>query len=412
MSLKSCRHGEDLKKFLAQEPPESAPQSLNRKDSLLQKREDDTNLQAMTRVALIAVLVVVLICGTILVRWFFARGLRYNLAKNPATWESLSVLHSDEKSFDDDAIRKLVEQLLDWNESVVVANKLAAIGKRAEQPLLAALKDPRFQTPTPIRGQPDQYFLPLVPVTKVIGRLLLESAIQPLTELLNSQNANLRHEVAFALAHIATDECIDAVKRALADPQPRVRSGAVIGIQRSIREHRSSQKFLQSVFETTASLIDQRDVPETIFMIDRERASAVVVRENVLRRDNPMLSEIMDALNTFEVVVPEAYLTKLMAPSAAASADYRELKMAGTLLIVLARSNPAAAEPKIQAALASTNDTVALDAAEALCVLKDIPNVHSRVFEGWPRLALKSFPSLKEPSPPWKCSSVKSTTAD
>lgn len=288
------------------------------------------------------------------------------------------------ENIDERGIRELVNQLLAPEKYDFPDEKLRLLGERAVPALVDALKDPRFlQKRT--ASDPLLAKAPIETVLNLLRPFGTRAAIEPLSVLLKHEDLYFRKEAALALGSIGANECIGPVTLALADENDYVRSYAMIGIGRAIKEKRGARMFLDAMFEAIVPLLEQDDkslskAPEILLRLNRDKAATVMLEDRFFHSRNPILIQILRALNGFEVIVPEEKLRRLMQPIEQNLENYPNNAIYGGCLIALARTGHPSAEAAIQAALKSPYKQVAELAAEALAISKGVSRVVERTF--------------------------------
>ena len=299
-------------------------------------------------------------------------------------------------NLDEQGIREIVAKLLSAEDAFLATEQIKLLGERAVPALVEAILNPRF-----LEKDKSSKLLALTPLGRVL--LLLEpfapqTAIQPLSVLGSHPDAIVRKAAAGALGKIADEACIAPLNLALSDSDDYVRSYAMLGIQRAKKENRGSTNFFEAMFDPIVPLLKREDkslskAPETLLMLNRDRAIQVMTDVCCLNLDNPILPQVLYTLNDSEVIIREEMLQELMEPISTKLESYPNDRIYGLCLTSLARARHPSTESTIQNALKHTNKQIVESAAEALAISKGVSKMR-RLFQ---RNSDWGFEQLTEP---------------
>jgi hypothetical protein len=245
--------------------------------------------------------------------------------------------------------------------------------------LIKALQDPRTQTMRFPRKQFD--ILDVSPFDRICGLLTSKPsplAAKPLAAFLQHPDIEFRSEAASTLGRIASPDCIEPVKQALADRERRVRQSALLGIEAGIRENGRHQEFLNGVYDSVAALINDGtynlDGPAIVMAkIDGAKAAPVLESRKYFNTRNPQLADVLDGLNFEGHKTPLAILMPLMKELApAAGGNSGRAREFAAALKLYARNPDSEAEATFRSLAESGTDTVAVGAASALEILAGV----------------------------------------
>ncbi|MFN7140235.1 MAG: DUF4375 domain-containing protein [Limisphaerales bacterium] len=287
------------------------------------------------------------------------------------------------ENIDEQGIEALVEKLLDPRDPTFATEQLRSLNERAVPMLVRALSDRRFFTE--VEGE---YLFPSAPAVKVV-RLLEplrpEAAIEPLASMLDEKPKYLRQAAAHALGFIAKDECIATLQNALAAPEDYVRTYAMMGIQKAVKDQQGSTQFRSAIFESIIPLLNRKDnsmseAPETLLILDPIKGAAAMSDDRVLNLTNPILTQCLYALNKHQAVVPADRLHHLMQGVRDDLSTYPNDAIYGESLIALARTADPALDALIQETLKHSNKRLVESAAQALSVQKGVGGIMDKIW--------------------------------
>ena len=200
-------------------------------------------------------------------------------------------------------IKAMVERLFVQEDDDFNLDRLKLAGSRAGPFLIEALQDPRTETATFYKGS---YVDLQSPFERICSLLRMQNdpseAALALVKFLDSPNERFRAIAAVGLGNIATAACIGPVCKALADKDDSVRSWAMIGVDRAIKENRGERVFFDGIFPALTGLLNHlthgtKDAPKILVRIDKERAIQILLSPELLSIGNPQLQDILEGLN-------------------------------------------------------------------------------------------------------------------
>lgn len=197
------------------------------------------------------------------------------------------------------------------------------------------------------------------------------AAAKPLAKFVAHEDPEFRKKAAYLLGKIGTEECADAVRKALADEDEYVRSFAMMGVQHGLDDGRP-MVLRGEVFPAVAELLDREGdhSAELLLTIDAERAVPIMLSPRFFRSENRYVFEILRALNEAGHKVPlDKLLPLLEAEKALIHEEYPHDYAYAAALKAYALNPDAAAERSIRAQLGSSNEQVRVAASEALMIL-------------------------------------------
>ena len=273
-------------------------------------------------------------------------------------------------------------------------------GTRPVPFLLKALEDPRTAT-TVFPGKPFDP-IEISPFSRICS-LLEESApaeaVRPLTPYLEHPDPAFRREAASLLARIGTSECLEPVKKALADKDEMVREFTLMGLQGGLKAQRRDATFLSGVFPAVEALLTAgnykvRGPAGVLAEIDSEKAAPILESPRYFSARNPQLREVLEALDRKELKVPRTILLPLLAELEPLAQDegVPALNYAAAL-ILYARNPDDRAGSRFESLIRSRNSTVASAAARGLEILAGI-RAHEAV---WKACDERGFTAMSRP---------------
>ncbi len=294
--------------------------------------------------------------------------------------------------YSDADLQRMVGQLfVQYDPDRTNFHALLYAGARPLPFLLKALDDPR--TATTVFSGPGVSILDTSPFERICSLLRslkpAEAAV-PLARYLENPNPRFRGNAALLLATIGTKECLEPVKKALADTDHGTREYALIGLASEPDARRRDETFLSGVFPALVPLLnDGNYAPESpasaMMAVDSAKAIPILESQRYLSMRNPQLVEVLHALDRPGVRVPKSALLPLLAglEPVATKKSSAEVTYAATL--ALYANNPDDhAEPKFRALINSPSSMISSAAARGLETLAGI-NVHDAVWDVYDR---------------------------
>jgi HEAT repeat protein len=256
---------------------------------------------------------------------------------------------------------------------------LLEAGKRADPFVIQALDDPRtaklvfHRTRFDITGNS-----PFHRFCGLLSHTAPPAAVKPLIRYLDHPDVDFRCEAAQVLAAIGTAECVEPVKKALADPERRVRQYALEGILGGLREQRRHAEFADGVFDAVAALLrdgayDIDGPAVALATMNFDRAAPLLESPEFFTTRNPQLRDVLSGLSNEGHRTPHAILLPLLKELAPlAATDGRRAHEFAAGLRLYARNPDAAAEAEFRGLLESESEPVAMGAAGALEILAGV----------------------------------------
>jgi hypothetical protein len=292
--------------------------------------------------------------------------------------------------FTDADLRRMVDRVfIEDDPGRVNFHGLLYAGARPLPFLLKALDDPR--TAATVFSKTG--FDPIE--TSPFGRIcaLLDGsgpseATAPLARYLDHPDRRFRQEAASLLARIGCVECLEPVKKALADSNREVRQFALIGLMRGLEDGQRNEKFLAGVFPSLTPLLNagQYDTegPATVMMAaDATKAAPILESPRYFVARNPQLYDILTALDREDVKVPRETLLPLLAKLEPLAVKDSSGELTYAAALVLYANNPDHhAERRFRTLIDSSSSVIASTGARGLEILAGI-NPHEAIFDAY-----------------------------
>jgi HEAT repeat protein len=251
---------------------------------------------------------------------------------------------------------------------------LYAVADRAAPYLVRALDDPRAWNIRPNRNNPKFWLeAPFERIAGLLRKTAPAAAAKPLRRYVDHPDSWFRGNAGLVLAKIGTVECVEPVKKALADREDRVREFTLGGLVEGMQSGRRNPDFLMPVFDAvTPTLKDQhrydwQGPASVLAWIDMPKAAAILETPEFFTTGNPQLEDVLKALGMSGHKTPLAILKPLMQELApAAETNYRRACEFAAALRLYAHNPDADAEASLRALLNSPEDRVATGAGYAL----------------------------------------------
>ena len=285
-----------------------------------------------------------------------------------------------ERFYSDAELQQMVERLY-VKEDPRRANffALRSAGTRAVPFLIRALNDPRTRTATFADLKFDlSGTSPFVRIGQLLAETAPPGAVKPLTTYIDHPNTDFRAEAGYVLGRIGTADCLEPVRKALADREHHVREMTLIGVGNALKEERRDQAFLSGMQEVLVPMLKDAgydiEGPATVLVeIDAVKAMPILESPEYFSLGNPQLDTILKALNREGHKTPHAILLPLMKElEPLAAKDTRRSVEYEHALFLYGRNPDAAADAKLHALLGSDDESVAYGAAMGLEILAGI----------------------------------------
>lgn len=348
---------------------------------------------------ILAVAVCALAAMVIAVTWP-SRGVRppaaWNMNRQPygkrsgdelrASWEAERKRES--ARFTDADLRRMVDRLfVEDDPGRVNFHGLLYAGARPLPYLLKALDDPRTSTMVFEKTGFDPIEMsPFGRICSLLDDLAPAEAAKPLARYLELPDPMFRRGAASLLARLGCAECLEPVKRALADKDRQVRESALSGLSRGLGKRQRDEKFLSGVFPVLVPLLNAGTYltvsPAGVMMAaDPVKAAPILESPRYCTVRNPQLREVLAALDREGVKVPREILLPLLAQlEPLAIKESREGGTYAAALVLYANNPDDRAESRFRTLVHSPSSTIASTAARGLEVLAGI-DPHGAVWD-------------------------------
>lgn len=255
--------------------------------------------------------------------------------------------------------------------------------------LLKALDDPRTST-TVFSGSGVSITdtSPFERICALLRNLRPTEAAKPLARYVDNPNPMFRRTAALLLASIGTQECLEPVKRALADEDHEVREYALIGLTSKGRPR--DEKFLSGLFPALIQMLSAGNfAPESpakaLIVVDPANAVPILESPRYFSIQNPQLAEVLEALDRPGVKVPRTILLPLLAKLDSSSTNESPEQVTYAAALTLYANNPDEhAETRFRTLINSPSSIISSAAAQGLETLAGI-NVRDVVMDLYDR---------------------------
>jgi HEAT repeat protein len=303
--------------------------------------------------------------------------------------------------YSDADLQRMVERLfVQYDPDRANFHALLYAGARPLPLLLKALDDPRTSTMLfPGDGANILDTSPFDRICSLLRTLKPAAAAAPLARYLENPNPMFRGRAALLLATIGTGECLEPVKKALADTDHGVREYALIGLTSEPDSPRRDEKFLSGVFPALVPLLNAGNYapespPSAMMAVDTAKAVPILESPRYLSTRNPQLAEVLQALDRRGIKVPRTALLPLLAELEPAAANESPAEVTYAAALALYANNPDDhAETKFRTLINSPSSMISLSAARGLETLAGI-DVHDAVSEIYDR---RGFDAMTKP---------------
>ena len=303
--------------------------------------------------------------------------------------------------FTDEDLRRMVDRLfVEDDPGRENFHGLLYAGARPLPFLLKALDDPRTSSIVFDKAGFDPIAMsPFSRICSLLDDIGQAEAAKPLAKYLEHPDRMFRQKAASVLARLGCAECLEPLKRALADKDHHVRAFTLIGLNRGLEAHQRNEKFLSGIFPELVPLLnagtyDTVSVASVMMAVDRVRAASILESPRYFAVRNPQLREVLVALGHKDLKVPRKILLPLLAKleplatkESAGDATY------AAALLLYANNPDDRAESRLWTLVHSSSSTIASTAARGLEVLAGI-NPHYAVWDVYDN---RGFAAMNQP---------------
>jgi HEAT repeat protein len=248
-----------------------------------------------------------------------------------ATERNLQQMLAESKSWSDEKLSKVVWRFVfeidnsrnAWVEFCV----LQSLRPRVHPVLLRYLADKsmhvRLLKPT------EEGVLPETPFKRLCDLLVDDppaECVALLVTFLDEPSAQIRKEAILVTAVVGAESILMPVRKALSDEDEYVRSYAIIGIQRAIKNKRLSDVCRKELFEDVGKLLSDGknggSAVELLLQLDERSATEWLLSDKSLTLDSRCLHYVLQALNERSILVPRERLLFLFGKLQSTESEY------------------------------------------------------------------------------------------
>jgi Domain of unknown function (DUF4375) len=316
-----------------------------------------------------------------------------------ASWEAERKKES--ARFTDADLQRMVDRLfVEDDPGRVNFHGLLYAAARPLPFLLKAFDDPRMSTIVfDKKGFDPIEMSPFGRICSLLDNLAPVEAAKPLARYLEHPDPKFRCQAASLLARIGCADCLEPVKKALADGDHELREFALIGLNGGLERQQRDEKFLSGVFPVLVPLLNAGTYltvsPAGVMMAaDPVRAAPILESPRYFAVRNPQLREVLAALDHKDVKVPREILLPLLAQlEPLATKESREEQTYAVALVLYANNPDDRAEIRFWTLVHSPSSTIASTAARGLEVQAGI-TPHDAVWDAYNK---RGFAAMTEP---------------
>jgi len=303
--------------------------------------------------------------------------------------------------FTDVELQQMVDRLfIEADPKRVNFHGLLWAGSRPVPFLIKALDEPRTWTDVFFR---EGFHLtgnsPFQRISELLDNTAPAEAAKPLARYLEHPDTEFRGQAALVLGNIGAPDCLEPVKKALADKDREVRQFAMIGLMNGLERQQRDETFLRGIFLALVPLLKTgvytTEGPANVLAaIDVAKAVPILESPQYLAVSNPQLHEVLTALDRDGVKVRLATVLPLLAEleSLATKKKTREWDYAAALMLY-ARNPDDLAGGRFQVLTGSPSSTIAAAGARGLEILAGI-NASEAVWAAYQR---RGFAAMTKP---------------
>jgi hypothetical protein len=249
-------------------------------------------------------------------------------------------------------------------------------GSRPVPFLIEALNEPRTWTTVFFHKDYLTGNSPFQRISELLDNTTPAEAAKPLARYLEHPDPAFRREAATVLGNIGVSDCLEPMKKALADRDRGVRQFAMIGLMDGLERQHRDEAFLSGIFSALVPLLktgvyDSEGPAGVLAAIDMAKAAPILESPQYLAVSNPQLNEVLTALDSVKVRLPIVLPLLAELESLAIKKKAREWDYAAAL-ILYAHNPDSLAGSRFQVLTGSPSSTIAATAARGLEILAGI----------------------------------------
>ncbi|MFC1601206.1 DUF4375 domain-containing protein [Candidatus Sumerlaeota bacterium] len=357
-------------------------------------------------VAAVAVVVVIAIIRRhVRPEWGFR-----DLVKNPEHWGRVSEARQkidsagrDANNWSDKKVASFTKQFVleatTSGEAWVESRILKKLDARTHPAVFALLRDPglyaKLVKPT------GKDFLPEAPFNRacdLLGDTPPPEAVEALAPFLDDQSLEIRKDAALLIAKTGAPSITSHLRKAFADPEERVRSYALIGLEFPLSRSGLAGEAAEALYPEVLALLEAgRNADDMavdiLFLLDGERSKEYFLSESVFTADSPILHQVLKTLANARIPVPRERLLKLVAAIEAKELEYPRTYALAEALRLLGQLRQDADRELLRARTTHPDEEVAKGAAAGLLSSYGLEEFEQQIWEAEER---SGFESLSE----------------
>ncbi|QVL31321.1 DUF4375 domain-containing protein [Telmatocola sphagniphila] len=324
------------------------------------------------------------------VDWILNPGWRRSLEENTAP-----------KELNETQCRQLVQRLVSENYDDGVRYALRHAGPAKILPLVEALQNDQCLRPYDNAKSAHFGTTPYEQILNQLNESYPEESLPIVLRHAESEDINIRKASISYLAGISSPECLPALKKALERADKEILSGLLWGLihHLSSKSPQQIQQLSQELYDPILQLLKQneeRDLEEplakSLLSLDRSKAQKDMTDPNILKLDRPQLFRILEALNKFEIAIPETECLKILQAVFSEREDYPNSYIYSQIVIALARIKSPKAQALIEESFANITDKMIRESlCEAKLLLNDISDPYKVVFRKEEKIGFKGL---------------------
>lgn len=270
--------------------------------------------------------------------------------------------------------------------------------------LVAAIGNPAFRKPFSSLGVDPRSLLPPSATPLQIVLSCLEhfkdpNTVAAISPLVDDNDNETRKEAALTLASIAADSCIAPLKKALADDDPFVRSSAIIGMRRALKENRASAASRDGLFDAvkshaaTAEWHHAEDAVRCLMELNRQLACQTLADPAFINESSAACRYALKHLRKVNALPSEAVLLDLLERIKDRCDEGRMADLFAELLRALSSIGYNESSKLIEQGLASPIKEVRSGAADAIAILSGVSDACDVAYEQLTKHKWKKLPA-------------------
>ena len=332
------------------------------------------------------------------------------LVKNPDLWNKMSNNRSEvEKQTQAaqdwsspqiaDAVRHFVFDVKSGRDAWGEKRILISLEARVHPAIIAVLQDASVRPKLTVPAGTD--LMPEAPLNRLCDLLAERPPVEVvdlLAPFLNEPSSQIRKDVALVIGNVGTPSIIELLRKALSDADEYVRSYALMGLRRAMKDGHLDDRCKIELFRDLQQLIAEgknADVGASLLLeFEKQRAVDFFLSEEIFTPKSKSLHKVLEAMGERKLPVPRERLLALISELEVFKLEYPRTYTLGAALRLLGQHQKLEDRPFLEARMAHSEDRVAEGAASGLVASQGLEGFQQQL---WDKESADGFNALSLP---------------